>query len=290
MFNLIIATVCFSLSFGLIKTQLVSLPSEFVVFFRLLLAGILFIPFIKLSNIRKHLFAAVVGVVQFGIMYLCFINAFKYLQGNEVALLTTTTPIFVALWSTLFGAKFKFIYIVCILMSVLGAGIIVWQNLSFTEICKGVILMETCNCSFALGQVLWKKFINDTSAKYMSSAYLGACLLVAPILLFNDGFNILNTLTIEQILSLLYLALVPTGIGFFLWNKGSVKVKYSTLAIMNNLKIPFAVFFSIIIFQEKINLLNFIIGSAIILFAAIILHFSNLKDSKNECVCEEKLF
>lgn len=281
MFNLILATICFSLSFGLIKSQLVNLPSELVVFSRLFLASILFLPFLKSANVKKHLIAFFVGIIQFGLMYLCFIKAFKYLQGNEVALLTTTTPIFVAIWSTLFGARFKFIYIVCILLSVLGAGIIVWQNLSFNEICRGVILMETSNCAFALGQVLWKKLVNDTSAKYMSSAYIGASLFVLSLILTNHSFNIISTITMPQILSILYLALIPTGIGFWLWNKGSVSVKYSTLAIMNNLKIPFAVLFSILLFQEKINLFNFIIGTSIIIIATIILHCSIKNENKN---------
>lgn len=280
MINLIIATICFSLSFGLIKTQLTTLPSDFVVFYRLLLACIIFLPFFKPNNHKKHLLAGLIGIIQFGIMYFCFINAFKYLQGNEVALLTTTTPIFVALWSSLFGARFKFIYIVCIFLSVIGAGIIVWQNLAFDEICKGVILMETSNCSFALGQVLWKKFINDKSPRYMCSAYLGACLFVCPLVLINNNFSIINSISTAQFLSILYLALIPTGIGFWLWNKGSVCVKYSTLAIMNNLKIPFAIMFSIFLFQEKINILNFIIGTSIIIVATIILHSAIKKDYK----------
>ncbi len=282
MFNLIFATICFSLSFGLIKTQLTSLPSEFVVFSRLLLASILFLPFFRISNEKKHILAGLIGVVQFGLMYLCFISAFKYLQGNEVALLTTTTPIFVAIWSTLFGARFKFIYVVCILLSVIGAGIIVWQNLAFDEICKGIILMETSNCSFALGQVLWKKFINDTSAKYMSSAYVGASLFVLPIVFMSNSFDIISTITLSQLLSIFYLALVPTGIGFWLWNKGSISVKYSTLAIMNNLKIPFAVLFSILLFQEKINLANFIIGTSIIIIATIVLNYAIKHDNKDK--------
>lgn len=280
MFNLIIATICFSLSFGLIKSQLSVLPSDFVVFSRLLIASLIFLPFFSPANYKKHLLACFIGIIQFGLMYLCFIQAFQYLQGNEVALLTTTTPIFVALWSILFGARFKFIYIICILLSVIGAGFIVWQNLNFEEICKGVLLMELSNCSFALGQVLWKKFINDKSAKYMASAYLGAALFVLPLVLINNNFSILTTITLPQILSILYLALIPTGIGFWLWNKGSVNVKYSTLALMNNLKIPFAIIFSILIFQEKIDILNFIIGTSIIILATIVLNLELKKEIK----------
>ena len=272
MLYLIIATICFSLSFGLIKEQLSILPSEFVVFCRLLIAFLIFLPFTKMLQVKKHLVAFFIGMIQFGLMYLLFIKAFKFLQGNEIAILTTTTPVFVAVWSSVFGEKFKPVYIFCILMSVIGAGIIVWNNMTFNMIVKGVLLMESCNCSFALGQVLWKKFVGDNDVNLMSSAYLGAFLFVLPFsLLAVDFTNIV--LTKGQIFSILYLAIIPTGIGFWLWNKGAEKVKYSTLAIMNNLKIPLGVIFAIFIFHEKINMLNFILGSAVILFAILILQF-----------------
>lgn len=276
MLYLIIATVCFSLSFGLIKDQLSILPAEFVVFCRLFFATLIFLPFLKKFNLKTHLTAMLIGVFQFGIMYLTFIKAFKYLQGNEVALLTTTTPIFVAIWSCFFGEKFKPIYILCILMSVIGAGIIVWNNLKFDIILKGVVLMETCNCSFALGQVLWKKYIGNETSNLMASAYFGALLLILPSVIFSIDFSNL-IITKPQILSLLYLAIIPTGIGFWLWNKGAKMVKYSTLSVMNNLKIPFGVIFSILIFHEKIDIVNFIIGSTIIIFAIYILNYYTQK-------------
>lgn len=273
MIYLIIATICFSLSFGLIKSQLSTLPSEFVVFFRLLIASLIFVPLIKKEHLRKHLLAIIIGIIQFGIMYLCFFKAFKYLQGNEVALLTTTTPIFVALWSCLFGERFKTVYIFCILLSVIGAGIIVWENLAFESIIKGILLMETTNCTFALGQVLWKKHIGQNETQFMSSAYFGAVIFVLPFMLFGVDFASLN-ISLNQILSLLYLGFIPTGLGFWLWNKGATMVETSLLAIMNNLKIPLGVLFSIFLFKENINVLNFVLGTFVIIFSIVLLHFS----------------
>lgn len=273
MFYLIIATICFSLSFGLIKSQLSILPSEFVVLCRVLIASIIFLPFVKKLTIKKHLQAMIIGAIQFGIMYLCFIKAFKYLQGNEIALLTTTTPIFVALWSIMFKEKFKPVYILCILLSVIGAGIIVWKNISFDMIVKGVILMETCNCMFALGQVLWKKFIKDESLNIMFSAYFGALIIIIPFVTIHTHFSLIN-LSLNQIFALLYLGIIPTGIGFWLWNKGAKQVKYPILSIMNNFKIPLGVFFSIFLFKERICTGNFIIGSIIIIISMLILHIN----------------
>ena len=134
MWYLILATILFSLSFGLIKEQLSSLPSDFVAFARLFVATLFFIPFLRIANLKKHILALIIGVVQFGIMYMCFIKAFKYLQGNEIAILTTSTPVFVGIWASIFGEKFKPVYIFCILLSVLGAVIILWQNISFNMI------------------------------------------------------------------------------------------------------------------------------------------------------------
>lgn len=274
MIYLVIATVCFSLSFGLIKDQLSVLPSEFVVFCRLLVAALIFLPFFRKLTFKKHLTAMIIGVIQFGIMYFAFIKAFKFLQGNEIAVLTTTTPVFVAIWSCIFGERFKFVYILCILMSVFGAGIIVWHNMTFNMIVKGVLLMETCNCSFALGQVLWKKYLGgyNTDVNLMADAYFGGLLFILPFALFNVDFASIS-ITEGQIFSLLYLSLIPTGIGFWLWNKGAERVKYSTLAVMNNLKIPLGVLFSILFFGEKVDLLNFTIGITVILSAIILLQY-----------------
>ena len=269
MIYLIIATICFSLSFGLIKANLAALPAEFVVLSRLILATMFFLPFLKNLKYKKHFVAMLIGCIQFGVMYLCFIKAFKYLQGNEIALLTTTTPIFVGLWSILFGEKFKWVYIVCIVLSVLGAGIVVWQNIEFSTLVKGIVLMETTNCSFALGQVLWKKYISDNSAKYMASAYFGAVLFVLPFSLVNvDFFKI--KLSLPQLLSIIYLGLIPTGLGFWLWNKGTLSVSYTTLAVMNNLKIPLGILFAIVLFKEQINLTNFVLGTGVILIATLL--------------------
>lgn len=256
------------------------LPTDFVVMLRLLFAFVIFIPFVRKFTCKEHLKSFFIGMIQFGIMYFAFLKAFKFLQGNEVALLTTTTPVFVAIWASLFGDRFKFVYILCILMSVFGAGIVVWQNLEFSQIVKGVLLMETSNCTFALGQVLWKKFIPDEikSENLMASAYLGAFFLIMSFVIANNEIAS-TSLTHLQILAILYLGVVPTGIGFYLWNKGSKYVKSSTLAIMNNLKIPFGVLFSILIFHEKIDVLNFILGSSVIILAILILHWCLKQDA-----------
>jgi drug/metabolite transporter (DMT)-like permease len=51
-------------------------------------------------------------------------------------------------------------------------------------------------------------------------------------------------------MALLYLGTIASGLGFFLWNAGAVRVNPATLAIFNNLKIPLATVIAILVFGE----------------------------------------
>lgn len=270
---LIIASICFALTFGLIKSQLASLPSDAVIEIRLFFAALAFLPFLAKTNgkffDKMRLKAALIGTVQFGIMYSCTLRAFKYLQGNEVALLSTSTPMLVMICATILGEKFNWKYLFCVLLSILGAIIVIYKNVSFDFLLKGVLLMEMANFCFALGQVLWRKYIGGEESKLMSTTYLAASLFLLPFAIFNKSFSGI-TITTNQWLSLLYIGVITTGIGFWLWNKGAKLVSSTTLAVMNNLKIPLGVLFAILIFSEKINIANFIVGSTLILSATVI--------------------
>ncbi|MFM7261548.1 MAG: hypothetical protein ACKO3W_13190, partial [bacterium] len=48
-------------------------------------------------------------------------------------------------------------------------------------------------------------------------------------------------LTTPQWLTLIYLGVGASGVGFFLWNVGATKVAPATLAVMNNAKVPLGV-------------------------------------------------
>ena len=291
---LIIATVCFSLSFGLIKSQLAGVSPDMVVALRLILAALIFLPFFKKSGGKKHLAAALIGIIQFGLMYIFFLRAFKYLQGNEIVLLTTSTPILVAICSSFFWQRFKWSYLICIIFSIIGAIIVIWDNVSFNFLLKGVLLMELSNFCFALGQVLWREYIGGSDiitntphpnpppqggreqhdSQLMTSAYFAAAIFVLPLAIINTDFATF-ALTTTQWLSILYLGIIPTGIGFWLWNKGAKLVNSTTLAIMNNLKIPMGILFALVIFHERINLANFTIGSIFILTGITLSHLTD---------------
>jgi drug/metabolite transporter (DMT)-like permease len=273
MIYLIIATICFSFSFGLIKNQLSGLPADIIVELRLIVASLFFLPFLKIKALKTFLKAGLIGIIQFGLMYIFFLRAFKYLQGNEIVLLTASTPILVAICSGFIEQqRFKLVHLVSVILSVLGAVIVIWNNTRFSFLINGVLLMGLSNFCFALGQVLWRKYIGEADSKLMFAAYFTAAVFIFPIAFINTNIQIFS-LNFNQWLTVLYLGIVPTGIGFWLWNKGAKLVNSTVLAVMNNLKIPMGGFFALVFFHERINLSYFIFGSSLILIGIILSSF-----------------
>ena len=95
MLYLILVSLLWAFSPGLIQNRLAGLDSSFVTTIRLGLALLLFLPFLRVRglNLRHTTLLLCLGAVQFGVMYLAYNESFKHLASHEVALLTLTTPV-----------------------------------------------------------------------------------------------------------------------------------------------------------------------------------------------------
>ncbi|HZU87234.1 MAG TPA: EamA family transporter, partial [Anaerolineaceae bacterium] len=98
--------------------------------------------------------------------------------------------------------------------------------------------------------------------------YLGGAGLVGIASLFFTNWGTPATLPQpRQGLALLYLGVIASGLGFFLWNKGARLVNTGVLAVFNNLKAPLAVAVSLLVFGEKAAPLPLLLGGSILLLA-----------------------
>ena len=273
---LLTVSLIWAFSFGIIKDNLAGLNPSLVAFLRLFLSFLVFLPFLKVRRIPPDakLKLAVTGAIQYGIMYVSYISAYKYLLSYEVALLTIFTPLYVTAFGDFFRKKFSLKFFITASISVIGAGIVLYKELSPENLLLGFLLMQVSNLSFAFGQIYYKKIMSGLKglkdAEVFSFLYLGgfvtALLFVLPG--FEKSYLQLNT---NQILSIVYLGIVASGIGFFLWNYGARKVNDGTLGIFNNIKIPLAIAVSLLFFGEQANLLRLTLG-LIVITAAIILN------------------
>ncbi|MFH1224042.1 MAG: EamA family transporter [Pseudomonadota bacterium] len=276
MFYLLITSFIWAFSFGLIKGDLTNLDPSLVSLIRLFISLIMFLPFLKFNKIKKiSAPLLIVGAVQFGLMYIAYIYSFKFLKAHEVALFTIFTPIYVTLFNDLARKKgLNFTSLISAVLAIIGAGTIMYSKLGDGNFVNGILLAQCSSICFASGQLYYKKLMGENkdvgNVDVFAILYAGAVAITLLSTFFSGGFRDIAIITMQQLWVLLYLGIISSGIGFFLWNIGVVKSKVSTLAVMNDVKIPIAVLCSIIFFGETADWTKFIVGGGIMLAAVII--------------------
>ncbi len=273
MHYLIATSLVWAFSYGLIKTNLAGLDPNFITFCRMAFALLVFTPFLRLKSVSKAqaLQLMLIGAVQYGLMYLCFLRSFKYLDAYQAALFTTFTPLYVILINDLYAKKFNFYYLKIAAIAVLGGAVIAYKNILQPNIIIGFLLVQGSDICFAFGQVAYKRLRNNAKKMRDQDIYallfFGALLVAAFATTHFAGWSSISKLTARHIWMLAYLGTLASGICFFLWNKGAVTTKTATLAVLNNLKSPLAITVSLLFFHEQTNILRLVIGLSLIALA-----------------------
>lgn len=254
---LVLVSFIWAFSFGLIRRYLPGLDSAFVAAARLGLALVVLIPFLRLRGIttRGAFRLLAIGAVQFGVMYLAYIESFRYLRAYEAALFTITTPIFVTLLADALDRKLRLRALAAALLAVAGTAFVTVRSTDLNLTLAGLALVQLSNAAFAIGQVLYRRWRAQHAAvrdrDVFALLYAGAFVVALAALLARD---VPVALTTPQLITLLYLGILASGVGFFLWNVGATQVSAGTLAVMNNAKVPLAVAVSLLFFGEQANL------------------------------------
>lgn len=282
MWILLLVSLAWGFSFGLIKGNLTGVDSNFVSFARMAFSLLVFLPFIKYKKIGKSLFwkLFLTGVMQFGIMYIAYIASFRYLQAYEVALFTIFTPLYVTLIDDVLNKRFNALYLITAVLAIAGTWVIDQSQILSPGVLTGFLLVQISNLVFAFGQLYYRKLMaGKTELKdhqVFGALYLGAVAVTALATLTFTPFASL-TLTAKQVWTLVYLGVFASGICFFLWNLGARKVNAGALAIFNDFKIPLAVAISLIVFSEKTNLLHLLFGGLIVVASLVLNEVLNRK-------------
>jgi len=266
---LILVSILWSFSFGIIKYGLGDVNPILLSFLRNLIAFVFF-AFLTIYNYKKFVFdikLIAIGGVQFGLMYIFYISSYQFLPAYLIATFTITTPIFIMIFSQIINHKpFTLNGIYSVLFVITGSYLIRLTVVNPFDYWIGFILIQFANLFFALGQLLfkeWKSKNKQTDViNNFSQLFFGAVIIT---FIFNSFYsNSFETINSYHIPWLLFLGLISTGLGFLVWNLGSVKVSNERLAVMNNIVIPIAIINSFLFFQEEINFMTFF--PAMILF------------------------
>jgi len=269
MLYLILVSLIWGFSFIVIKGSLTPLDSNFVSFARLLLSLVLFVPFIRPArlNLYEKLQLMMIGGVQFGLMYLAYIAAFRDLPAHAIALLTTTTPVLVSIFSGFYERRIHGIIWLAALLAVAGGAILEFPEQPLAANMRGVVLVQVSNAAFAFGQVAYRHWmasrsgLNDRSI--FAFLYAGAVVVTGLFFVLAAEYSRISVQP-HQWAALLYLGVVASGISFFLWNTGARRVEAAVLAVMNNMKIPVAVVASFVLLGERTEWIRLLMGCALI--------------------------
>lgn len=272
MVHLLIASFIWAFSFGLIKKHLAGLDATFVALVRLGLAWLLFLPLLRLqkNSPAEVLRLFMIGAVQFGLMYVFYIQAFLFLPAYQVALFTVFTPLFVAAADDLWEKRFRPRLLGTALLAVAGAALIVYSSWQNENLVPGFLMVQASNVCFAVGQIAYRRLLPLRSGREAGAGFAwlymgGTIAALLAWLIFSQPLP--SHLGGNQWLVLLYLGLLASGIGFFLWNTGATRVEAGVLAVFNNIKIPLAILVSLLFFGERSDWLRLLGGGGIIAWA-----------------------
>ena len=269
---LIAISILWSFSFGIIKYGLAGIDSSFISFARNVIA-LTFFSSVTIYNIKKFSFdlkLVGIGALQFGLMYIFYIESYQYLPAYLIATFTITTPVYVVLASKyLNGNSLNRNGIYAILLVIIGSYLMRFNSLNLKDYMLGFVLIQCANIFFATGQILFKKWNYKNKDKDIvhnfSQLFFGATLITS--IFYFLGSSESAILTQSNLFSLLFLGIISSGIGFLMWNIGATKVNSYRLAVSNNLVIPIAIINSVLIFGESLNLILFVPGTLCFYFA-----------------------
>ncbi|MDR5901521.1 MULTISPECIES: carboxylate/amino acid/amine transporter [Halomonas] len=273
---LIGVTVLWAFSFSLIGVYLAGqVDSYFAVLMRVALAALVFLPFLRprLLKGRQRWVLMGLGAVQLGVMYLFFYQSFLLLSVPEVLLFTIFTPIYITLLDDALFGRFTPFYLITATLAVLGAAVIRYDGVD-GGFWMGFLVVQGANLCFALGQVGYRRLsaeLPESLPRYSVFAwfYLGALVVAVPAFALLGNAAALPSTDVQWGV-LLWLGLIASGLGYFLWNLGAVRVDAGALAIMNNALIPAGLVVNLAIWNRDADLVRLGLGGGIILAALLL--------------------
>jgi drug/metabolite transporter (DMT)-like permease len=288
---LIVASLLWAFSFGLIKRFLPDLDPWWVAAVRLGLSTLAFTPWMlgRAPAPRLRLAALALGAVQFGAMYALYIASFRYLAAWQVALWTVLTPVLVVLLARLRQPLAWWRPAAAAVLAV-GGALLAQGRWPEGETLTGVLLVQGSNLCFAAGQLGFRPLAAAAGVAAArpaagkgehppggpsdrgGEAALVGWMSLGGALLAAVGWTLAGDPTRATVRgaagpTLLYLGLVPTALGFWLWNKGAARTGPGRLAVANNLKVPLAVLVAWLVFGEDAAHGRALAGLAVVLVA-----------------------
>lgn len=276
-----------------IVASYILLNSHEIVFLRTFIGSIFLICLLLLSkqklqafDNKKDAIYLIASGISTGISWLFLYQAYTEIGVSLATLACYCGPIIVILLSPLiFNERLDIYKISGFIIVFTGMIFVNGSELSQTGISFGLVCGILSAVTYSLMVIFAKKVKTINGLEYSFIQLISSFFIVAIFLGLKQGFYI-PKLT-ENIFPVLFLGVINTGIGCYLYFSSIKELPAGTVAICGYLEPLSALFFSAIFLNERLSFIQ-IIGAIFIIGGAIIAELSKyLKEKKFESEIED---
>lgn len=215
--------------FVVVKVVVKYIPPVELVWLRYLIAIIVLLAFAVVSRVQWHFnkqdlgLIILLGIIGNAISIVAQETGTWLSNAQTGSVITAATPTFMILFAWwLLNERMDLVKIISVIMATLGVVCIVGVHFSGKHVLLGILSLIIAALTWALMSVLVKKVsANYSSLQITIMSTFTAFVCLTPFVL-ND-FQVIadtNYLDPKVGLSLLYLGIISTALGFVMWNKG----------------------------------------------------------------------
>ena len=231
--------------------------------------------FIKKYKFKDYLYFALMGFIGIFLYYIFFYGSLMFSSAQEAFIVNYTWPIWIVIFSIFLKyEKFSLKKIIAIILGFIGVYLVITHgnfNINYINNFIGIILALLGGVCYGLFSVITKRknYERTTSMLFFyffTSIYFGIIMI----------FFKIPSISLEQIIGLLWLGIFPSGLAFLFWQ---LALKYGDTAKMSNLIFltPFvSLIYIFFLLKEKI-LISSVIGLILIIVGIIIQSYNPKK-------------
>jgi drug/metabolite transporter (DMT)-like permease len=275
-FMVAVAPLCWAGNIVLAKGVATLIPPASLSFWRWAVAFLILLPltwpYVKrdwktaIAGWRILALLALFGVTSFNTLLYLAMHTTTAING---ALIQTTMPaIIIVITLVLYGERVSGVQAAGVGLCVVGAGVVLlkgrWQALVDMALVQGDLLMILAVVLYALYSALLPKRPNMHPLSFMTYTFGLGCLGLLPLYLWEMSVVGTFTLTPGVAGSIGYVALFPSIVAYFCWNRGVAVIGANRTGLFINLIPVFAAALAIIFLGESLKAFH-LAGMALIL-------------------------
>lgn len=210
--------------------------------------------------IRRHLGVMIaISVIGIGVFNTLQYSALEYTQAINVLLLQSAGPLFVAVWSFfLLGVRLTLAQAVGVVVSMIGVLVILLHGnlaaITDIEFNIGDLMFTLAVAVFGYYSVMVLKRPAIHSLSFLAFTFGCGALSLAPLFVLELVLRPPMEITTSNILALIYVAVFPSILAYFCFNRGVELIGANRAAPFNHLIPVFGTVLAIVLLGEQMHL------------------------------------